>query len=110
MDDYDAIVIGTGQSGPSLAAHFDREGLKVAVACTSIRRWVVSAGCNRLRAPEAPKTIGGLGLDTAYDRGWAKEAKPPGLGFLGRYSRYPTARRCSSVSRLNRGTSSRSVS
>ena len=29
--EYDAIVIGTGQSGPSLAARCDREGLKVAV-------------------------------------------------------------------------------
>ena len=28
---YDAIVIGTGQSGPSLADRFDDEGLKVAV-------------------------------------------------------------------------------
>ncbi len=28
---YDAIVIGTGQSGPSLAARFAREGLKTAV-------------------------------------------------------------------------------
>ena len=29
--DYDAIIIGTGQSGPPLAARFDREGRKVAV-------------------------------------------------------------------------------
>ncbi|SPH17512.1 putative pyridine nucleotide-disulfide oxidoreductase RclA [Defluviimonas aquaemixtae] len=28
---YDAIVIGTGQSGPALAQRFDREGLRVAV-------------------------------------------------------------------------------
>ncbi len=28
---YDAIVIGTGQSGPALADRFDQEGLKVAV-------------------------------------------------------------------------------
>ncbi len=31
MKEYDAIVIGTGQSGPALAARFDREGKKVAV-------------------------------------------------------------------------------
>ncbi len=30
-EQYDAIVIGTGQSGPSLAARFAREGLKTAV-------------------------------------------------------------------------------
>ena len=28
---YDAIIIGTGQSGPSLADRLDREGMKVAV-------------------------------------------------------------------------------
>lgn len=28
---YDAIVIGTGQSGPSLAARMVREGMKVAI-------------------------------------------------------------------------------
>ena len=28
---YDAIVIGTGQSGPALADRFDQEGLKVSV-------------------------------------------------------------------------------
>ena len=28
---YDAIVIGTGQSGPSLADRVNREGMKVAV-------------------------------------------------------------------------------
>ncbi len=32
MKEYDAIVIGTGQSGPSLAGRFDREGMKVAVS------------------------------------------------------------------------------
>ncbi len=30
-EQYDAIVIGTGQSGPSLAARFASEGLKTAV-------------------------------------------------------------------------------
>jgi pyruvate/2-oxoglutarate dehydrogenase complex dihydrolipoamide dehydrogenase (E3) component len=28
---FDALIIGTGQSGPALAARLDREGLKVAV-------------------------------------------------------------------------------
>jgi choline dehydrogenase-like flavoprotein len=29
---YDAIIIGTGQAGPPLAARMNREGLKVAVS------------------------------------------------------------------------------
>ena len=29
---YDAIIVGTGQAGPSLADRMNREGLKVAVA------------------------------------------------------------------------------
>ena len=41
MHNYDAIVIGTGQSGPSLAARFDREGLKVAV----IERHKIGGSC-----------------------------------------------------------------
>lgn len=28
---FDAIVVGTGQSGPSMAARLSREGMKVAV-------------------------------------------------------------------------------
>lgn len=28
---FDAIVVGTGQSGPALAARMDREGMRVAV-------------------------------------------------------------------------------
>ncbi len=28
---FDAIVVGTGQSGPSMAARMSREGMKVAV-------------------------------------------------------------------------------
>ncbi|MCZ6769292.1 MAG: FAD-dependent oxidoreductase, partial [Acidobacteria bacterium] len=28
---YDAVVIGTGQSGPSLAARLAKEGMKVAI-------------------------------------------------------------------------------
>ena len=30
-DTFDAIVIGTGQAGPSLAGRLDREGLKTAI-------------------------------------------------------------------------------
>ena len=39
--DYDAIVVGTGQSGPSLAARCDREGLKVAV----VERHKIGGSC-----------------------------------------------------------------
>ncbi len=39
--EYDAIIIGTGQSGPSLAARFDREGLKAAI----IERHKVGGSC-----------------------------------------------------------------
>ncbi len=30
-DKFDAIVIGTGQSGPSMASRMSRDGMKVAV-------------------------------------------------------------------------------
>lgn len=38
---YDAIVIGTGQAGPPLAARMDREGWRVAV----VERWKVGGTC-----------------------------------------------------------------
>ena len=38
---YDAIIIGTGQAGPSLAGRMDREGLKVAV----IERKLIGGTC-----------------------------------------------------------------
>ncbi len=41
MTTYDAIVIGTGQAGPSLAARASREGLKVAV----IERYKIGGSC-----------------------------------------------------------------
>ena len=41
MKEYDAIVIGTGQSGPALAGRFDREGMKVAV----IERHKIGGSC-----------------------------------------------------------------
>ncbi len=39
--EYDAIIIGTGQSGPALAGRFDREGRKVAV----IERHKIGGSC-----------------------------------------------------------------
>jgi pyruvate/2-oxoglutarate dehydrogenase complex dihydrolipoamide dehydrogenase (E3) component len=41
IQEYDAIIIGTGQAGPSLAARFDREGRKVAV----IERHKIGGSC-----------------------------------------------------------------
>jgi pyruvate/2-oxoglutarate dehydrogenase complex dihydrolipoamide dehydrogenase (E3) component len=38
---YDAIIIGTGQAGPPLAARMDREGWRVAV----VERWKVGGTC-----------------------------------------------------------------
>ena len=38
---YDAIVIGAGQAGPSLAARLDQEGLKTAI----IERHLMGGTC-----------------------------------------------------------------
>jgi predicted dinucleotide-binding enzyme len=38
MDDHDAIIIGTGQSGPSLARRLVAAGQKVAVIRTQVLR------------------------------------------------------------------------
>ena len=38
---YDAIIIGTGQSGPSLAGRMNREGMKLAV----IERNLIGGTC-----------------------------------------------------------------
>ena len=35
---FDAIIIGTGQSGPSLAARMTKEGLKTAIIERKLRR------------------------------------------------------------------------
>ena len=40
-ENYDAIIVGTGQSGPSLAARMSREGMRVAV----IERNLVGGTC-----------------------------------------------------------------
>ena len=41
MPDFDAIIIGTGQAGPSLAFRLDGSGMKVAV----IERHLVGGTC-----------------------------------------------------------------
>ena len=38
---YEAIIIGTGQSGPALAARLDKEGLKTAI----VERKLVGGTC-----------------------------------------------------------------
>ncbi len=60
---FDAIIIGTGQAGPSLAGRLNREGLKTAVierkevggtcvnvGCTPTKALVASAGPRTWRA------------------------------------------------------------
>jgi pyruvate/2-oxoglutarate dehydrogenase complex dihydrolipoamide dehydrogenase (E3) component len=79
MDDYDAIIIGTGQSGPSLARRLVATGQKVAVierkffggtcvntGCTPTKTLVASAYAAYLarRAGDYGVTIGGpVGVD-----------------------------------------------
>jgi pyruvate/2-oxoglutarate dehydrogenase complex dihydrolipoamide dehydrogenase (E3) component len=79
MDDYDAIIIGTGQSGPSLARRLVAAGQKVAVierkffggtcvntGCTPTKTLVASAYAAYLarRAGDYGVTIGGpIGVD-----------------------------------------------
>src|SRR5215469_12993401 len=79
MPDYDAIVIGTGQAGPSLALRLAGAGMKVAVAerslvggtcvntgCTPTKALVASAYAAQVarRAAEYGVAIGGeIGLD-----------------------------------------------
>src|SRR5262245_36258211 len=79
MDDYDAIIIGTGQSGPSLARRLVAAGQKVAVierkffggtcvntGCTPTKTLVASAYAAYLarRAGDYGVTIGGpVGVD-----------------------------------------------
>jgi pyruvate/2-oxoglutarate dehydrogenase complex dihydrolipoamide dehydrogenase (E3) component len=79
MPDFDAIIIGTGQAGPSLAFRLAGAGMKVAVierhlvggtcvntGCTPTKAMVASAYAARIarRAAEYGVTIGGdVGLD-----------------------------------------------
>jgi pyruvate/2-oxoglutarate dehydrogenase complex dihydrolipoamide dehydrogenase (E3) component len=79
MADYDAIIIGTGQSGPALARRLAATGWKVAIVerkffggtcvntgCTPTKTLVASAYAAYLarRAPEYGVTIGGpVGVD-----------------------------------------------
>jgi pyruvate/2-oxoglutarate dehydrogenase complex dihydrolipoamide dehydrogenase (E3) component len=80
-ENYDAIIIGTGQSGPALAARMDREGLKTAVierklvggtcvnvGCTPTKALVASARVAHMagRGAEFGVTIDGpVGVDMA---------------------------------------------
>ena len=86
MDDYDAIIIGTGQSGPSLARRLVAAGQKLAVierkflggtcvntGCTPTKTLVASAYAAYLarRAGDHGVTIGGpVGVDMKAVRDW----------------------------------------
>src|SRR5207237_10834955 len=79
MPDFDAIIIGTGQAGPSLAFRLAGAGMKVAVVerhlvggtcvntgCTPTKAMVASAYAARIarRAAEYGVVIGGdVGID-----------------------------------------------
>jgi pyruvate/2-oxoglutarate dehydrogenase complex dihydrolipoamide dehydrogenase (E3) component len=79
MPDFDAIIIGTGQAGPSLAFGLAGAGMKVAVVerhlvggtcvntgCTPTKALVASADAARIarRAAEYGVVIGGdIGVD-----------------------------------------------
>ena len=79
MPDFDAIIIGTGQAGPSLAFRLAGAGMKVAVVerhlvggtcvntgCTPTKALVASAYAARIarRAAEYGVVIGGdIGID-----------------------------------------------
>jgi len=50
MPDFDTIIIGTGQAGPSLAFRLARAGMKVAVVERHlVGGTCVNAGCTRPR-------------------------------------------------------------
>src|ERR1700730_18417738 len=74
MNTHDAIIIGTGQAGPSLAARFSKAGMKIAVierklfggtcvntGCTPTKTLVASAYAVHVdrRAADYGVTIGG---------------------------------------------------
>src|SRR5271163_3478127 len=79
MNTHDAIIIGTGQAGPSLAARFSKAGMKIAVierklfggtcvntGCTPTKTLVASAYAAHLarRAADFGITIAGsIGID-----------------------------------------------
>jgi len=48
MPDFDTIIIGTGQAGPSLAFRLARAGMKVAV----VERHLVGGTCVNAGAPD----------------------------------------------------------
>ena len=87
MPDFDAIIIGTGQAGPSLAFRLAGAGMKVAVVerhlvggtcvntgCTPTKAMVASAYAARIarRAAEYGVVIGGdIGIDMRRVKGRA---------------------------------------
>ena len=64
---FDAIVIGTGQAGPSLAGRLDREGLKTAI----IERKLVGGTCVNVGCIPTKTLVGSA--KTAYSARQARE-------------------------------------
>jgi pyruvate/2-oxoglutarate dehydrogenase complex dihydrolipoamide dehydrogenase (E3) component len=78
MEKFDAIIIGTGQSGPAIAQRFDREGMRIAVierglfggtcvntGCTPTKTLVASARVAHMarRASEYGVEVGAVRVD-----------------------------------------------
>lgn len=75
FEKYDAIVIGTGQAGPALAARLDKEGLKTAI----IERKLVGGTCVNVGCIPTKTLIGSAKV--AYT---AREAATFGVSIAGK--------------------------
>ncbi|MCK5365694.1 MAG: FAD-containing oxidoreductase [Gammaproteobacteria bacterium] len=71
---YDAIVIGTGQSGPALAGRLNQEGLKTAI----IERKLVGGTCVNVGCTPTKTLVGSARIAYA-----AREAKRFGISIAG---------------------------
>ena len=74
---YDAIIIGTGQSGPALAGRLDREGLKTAI----IERKLVGGTCVNVGCTPTKALVGSARI--AY---FARQAGEFGISIDGAIS------------------------
>ncbi len=71
---YDAIIIGTGQSGPALAGRLDQEGLKTAI----IERKLVGGTCVNVGCTPTKTLVGSARVAYA-----AREANRFGIFIAG---------------------------
>ena len=74
-DQYNAIIIGTGQSGPALAGRLNREGLKTAI----IERKLVGGTCVNVGCIPTKTLVGSARV--AY---MAREADRFGVSIKGK--------------------------